>query len=136
MADGTEFPFEQLDFLYTPSTDVATDLAYFEQTLGATVIFAIEAMDTPVAMIDLTGRPPRVLLAGHLEGERPIMVFRVSDLNRTLASLEARGWAKENTFEIPHGPCCSFHTPGGHRVALYERTRPEVEREFEGRRDF
>jgi hypothetical protein len=34
------------------------------------------------------------------------------------------------------GPCCSFTTPGGHRIALYELTRPEVPKQFEGRRDF
>jgi hypothetical protein len=38
--------------------------------------------------------------------------------------------------EIPQGPVCSFRTPGGHRVALYQLTRPEVGRHFEGRRDF
>lgn len=29
-----------------------------------------------------------------------------------------------------------FRTPGGHRIAVYQRTRPEVVRHFEGRRDF
>jgi hypothetical protein len=34
------------------------------------------------------------------------------------------------------GPCCSFTTPGGHRIAVYELTRPEVAAHFAGRRDF
>lgn len=29
----TPFPFEELDFIYTPSRDVATDLAYFTDVL-------------------------------------------------------------------------------------------------------
>jgi hypothetical protein len=50
--------------------------------------------------------------------------------------MQARGWVREHTFEIPHGPCCSFRTPGGHRFALYQLTRPEAANHFEGRRDF
>jgi len=54
----------------------------------------------------------------------------------SLAVLEGRGWRREAMLEIPHGPCCSFATPGGHRLALYQLTRPEVAGHFEGRRDF
>jgi hypothetical protein len=43
---------------------------------------------------------------------------------------------REGTFEIPHGPICSFRTPGGHRIAIYQLTRPEAGNHFEGRRDF
>jgi hypothetical protein len=77
-----------------------------------------------------------VLLADHVEGERPILVYRVADLGAALTVLESRGWERENTFEIPHGPCCSFRTPAGHRIALYQLTRPEVAAGFVGRRDF
>ena len=64
-------PFEQLDFIYWPSRDVATDLAWFEGVLGAQVVFAIEGMGTRVAMLELAGAPPRLLLSGHLEGDAP-----------------------------------------------------------------
>jgi hypothetical protein len=30
----------------------------------------------------------------------------------------------------------SFSTPGGQRIAIYERSRPGVEEHFLGRRDF
>jgi hypothetical protein len=130
------YPFEQLDFLYTPSNDVAADMAYYEKTLGARIVFAIDSGDTRVAMIDLTGSSPHLLLADHLEGERPIYVYRVADLETALDELAGRGWKKEHTFEIPQGPCCSFTTPGGHRLALYQVTRPDVGKKFEGRRDF
>ena len=129
-------PFEQLDFLYTPSRDVAGDLAYFTNVLGGHVVFAVEAMGTRVAAIELTKGPPLVLLADHVEGERPILVYRVADLDAAIAELETRGWQRQPTFEIPHGPCCSFRTPQGHRVALYQLTRPEVAAHFDGRRDF
>ena len=128
--------FERLDFLYVPSRDVAADLGYFTEILGGQVVFAIQAMGTRVAAVRLTEQPPLVLLADHLEGERPVLVYRVPDLGAAMADLEARGWQRQHTLEIPHGPCCSFQTPGGHRVALYQLTRPEVAAHFEGRRDF
>jgi hypothetical protein len=136
MADRSDAPFEQLDFLYMPSRDVTADLAYLTQVLGGNVAFAIEAMGTRVAAVELTDGPPLVLLADHVEGERPILVYRVADLGAALTELESRGWERENTFEIPHGPCCSFRTPAGHRFALYQLTRPEVAAGFDGRRDF
>jgi hypothetical protein len=128
--------FQQLDFVYMPSRDVAADLAYLSEVLGGRVVFAIDSMGTRVAAVELTEGPPLVLLAGHLEGERPILVYRMPDLRAALASLESRGWERGPTLEIPHGPCCTFQTPGGHRFALYELTRPEVAAHFEGRRDF
>jgi hypothetical protein len=128
--------FEQLDFLYMPSSDVAADLAYFTEVLGGRLAFAIEGMGTRVAMIELSAGPPAVLVADHVEGDRPILVYRVTDLEAALQDLAGRGWEREGTFEIPQGPCCSFRTPGGHRFALYQLTRPEVAAHFEGRRDF
>ena len=128
--------FERLDFLYTPSSDVAADTAHFVDVLGGRLIFAIEDGGTKVAMIELTEEPPRILLTDHLEGERPILVYRVADLPAALAELKGRGWKPERSLEIPHGPCSSFRTPGGDRIALYQLTRPEVIRHFEGRRDF
>jgi hypothetical protein len=129
-------PFEQLDFLYVPSRDVAADRDHFTDVLGGRLVFAVESMGTRVAAIELTSGPPLALLTDHLEGDRPILVYRVPDLEAALTSLESRGWEREGTFDIPHGPCCSFTTPGGHRVALYQLTRPEAAHHFDGRRDF
>ena len=68
-------PFQQLDFVYTPSRDVAADLGYFTEVLGGRVVFAVEAMGTRVAAVQLTEGPPLVLLADHVEGDRPILVY-------------------------------------------------------------
>jgi hypothetical protein len=129
-------PFVQLDFLYCPSDDVAAEASFFTDVLGGELVFAIESGGTRVAAVRLTGGPPLFLLADHVEGDRPILVYRVDDLAASLVELQARGWQPVDTFEIPHGPCCSFRTSGGHRVALYQLTRPEVAAHFEGRRDF
>ena len=129
-------PFEQLDFLYVPSSDVAGDRDHFVDVLGGRLVFAVESMGTRVAAIEMSPGPPLVLLTDHLEGDRPILVYRVGDLDAALATLASRGWEREGTFDIPHGPCCSFTMSGGHRVALYQLTRPEAAHHFDGRRDF
>jgi hypothetical protein len=128
--------FERLDFLYMPSADVAADVDYFTRALGAELVFAIEAFGTRVAMVKLTDDPPNVLLAGHLEGERPILVYRVPDLDLAMEEMRQRGWDPGPRFGIPHGPCCELHSPGGHRLALYELTRPQTAERLAGRRDF
>ena len=129
-------PFEQLDFVYMPTRDPSADMEYFTAVLGGRLVFAVEGMGAKVAMVELTDGPPRVLLADHLEGDRPVLVYRVSDLRQALKELAARGWERERTFEIPQGPICSFIAPGGQRLALYQLTRPQVEEHFAGRRDF
>jgi hypothetical protein len=119
-----------------PSADVAADMEYFTSVLGGRLIFAVEGMGTRVAMVELTEDPPRILLAGHLEGDQAVLVYRVDDLAVAMRELEGRGWQREPSFEIPHGPVSSFRTPGGHRIAIYQLVRPEVGEHFAGRRDF
>jgi hypothetical protein len=126
----------RLDYLYVPSSDVAQDLAYFTDVLGAELAFAIEGMGARVAMVRLSQGPPHILLTDHLEGDRSILIYRVDKLNSALADLKARRWKKGEMLEIPMGPCCSFTTPGGQRIAVYELSRPEVANHFLGRRDF
>jgi catechol 2,3-dioxygenase-like lactoylglutathione lyase family enzyme len=128
--------FEQLDYLYIPSRDVAADVAYFTDVLGARLIFAIEGMGTRVAMVELTDGPPQIVLAGHLDGDRPILVYRVPDLESATAELRAGGSDLGHALEIPQGPVRSFIAPGGQRIALYQLTRPGAVDSFAERRDF
>jgi hypothetical protein len=128
--------FESLDYLYTPSRDVAADVRYFVDVLGARFVFAIDAMGTRVAMVELTDGPPQVVLNDHLEGDRPILVYRVADLAAATADLAARGWTAHHSLEIPQGPVTTFAAPGGQRLAVYELARPGVIETFAGRRDF
>jgi hypothetical protein len=137
MLPGPVAPFEQLDFIYTPSDDVAADVERFVSTLGAEVGFAIERFGTRVAMVRLADGPPHVLLSEHLGGERPVLVYRVPDLEVAAAELRERGLDPGPELGIPHGPIHSFVVPdSSHRVAIYELTRPERAASLEGRRDF
>lgn len=128
--------FESLDFLYTPSRDVPADMADFVDGLGARVVFAIQDGGIQAALLELAGGPPGVLLTSHLDGDRQIMVYRVADHAAVVRDLKARGWIPVRALEIPQGPCSSFRTPGGHRVAVYQNVRPFVLDHFTGRRDF
>ena len=128
--------FTQLDYLYTPSSDVAADAKYFTDMLGGKLAFAVEGMGARVAMIELTNGPPHVLLTDHLDGDRTIFIYRVDDLRKAVAALKRSGVEGEHRLEIPMGPCSSFVLPNGHRIALYEALRPDVLKHFLGRRDF
>jgi len=136
MSDREHFPFDRLDFVYMPSADVAGDVDYFTSVVGAKLAFAIEAFGTRVAMVRLSEEPPALLFAGHLAGERPVLVYRVDDLDSAIRELEEQGCEVSSRFGIPHGPCAEIETPGGHRVAIYELTRPEADGRLGGRRDF
>lgn len=128
--------FAQLDYLYMPSRDPEADLRYCEEVLGARTVFAVDGMGARVAMVELGATPPHILLADHLEGDAPVLVFRVDDLDAAMVALRERGWTGGTRLEIPQGPICSFVDPGGHRLAIYQLTRPGVIDSFAGRRDF
>jgi catechol 2,3-dioxygenase-like lactoylglutathione lyase family enzyme len=127
---------DQLDFLYVPSRDVAADLRFYTDVLGGEVVFAIEAFGARVARIALGEDGPALVLADHLEGDAPVLIHRVGDLDRVLAELERRGLLLESRFEIPHGPCAELRSPGGQRLAVYELTRPGADAHLAGRHDF
>jgi hypothetical protein len=128
--------FESLDFVYLPSRDAAAELERYTEELGARAVFAIEAFGTRVAMIELAASSPPLLLAEHLEGDRPVLVFRVGDLEASVAKFEARGVKIAARFGIPHGSGAELVTPGPQRIAIYELTRPGAAERLTGRRDF
>jgi predicted enzyme related to lactoylglutathione lyase len=89
-----------------------------------------------VAAVRVADSGPTVLLASHLEPQQTILIYRVSSLEEVSRRLAAEGWSEvEPRFEIPQGPCLVFRDPGGQRLAVYERVRPQVDEHFEGRMD-
>jgi hypothetical protein len=134
--DAVVTVFDSLDFVYLPSRTVAEDVEHFTHGLGGELVFTIEAFATRVAMVRLAPDPPAVLLAGHLQGDQPVLVYRVDDLEQALAELEVRGIAIVTRFGIPHGPGAEIASPGPQRIAVYQLTRPEAAARLEGRRDF
>lgn len=128
--------FDQLDFIYLPSRDVAADVSHYTEGLGGEVVFTVERFGTRVAMVQLAAEAPRLLLAEHLEGDQPILIFRVDDLAVATAELDSRGVATGTPFEMPYGHGIEVTAPGPQRLAVYELTRAERGAGLAGRRDF
>jgi hypothetical protein len=127
--------FLSLDFLYVPSKPPGPVVAYYTGVLGGTLQFRVKAMGTEVAAVKLSEEGPLVLLAEHLEGVQPILIYRVGKLRDAMRELERRNWKRGEVFDIPHGPCCTFTAEGGQRLAIYELARPDANTYFLGRFD-
>lgn len=80
-------------------------------------------------MVRLAPDPPALLLAGHLDGDSPVLVYRVESLDQTVSKLARSGIEVRARFEIPHGPGVELRGAGPQRVAVYQvvrRTWPTV----------
>jgi hypothetical protein len=128
--------FDELEFIYSPSSDVAAEVTYYVEGLGAEVVYAIEAFETRVAMLRLTDTGPKLILAQHLHGERPVLIYRVADLDAVEVDLTSRGVGFGPRFGFPDGDATELDLPGPQRIAVYQRTRPERAAHLEGRKDF
>lgn len=127
--------FDSLDFVYVPTPDVDAATRFYQDVLAADVLWRVRGMGTVVACLRVAREGPEILLSGHLEGERPILVYRVEDYAATVATLRDRGLTDIVELEIPHGPCASFRVAGGQRYAVYELVRPGAADHFTGRMD-
>ena len=128
--------FEQLDFVYQPSRDVAADVQHYTDSLGAEFVFAVERFGTRVAMVRLTPDSPGLVLAEHLHGDQAILIFRVPDLEVAIHQLEERDGNIGSRFEMPYGTGVQLLTPGPQRLAIYQATHADRGRSLAGRRDF
>lgn len=126
--------FQSLDFVYVPTEDVDASAARYAEELGAELLWKVRGMGTVVACLRVSETGPALLLSGHLEGEMPILVYRVEDYDAAVERLRAAG-AEVRELDIPHGPCASFRAPGGQRLAVYQLTRPHAAEHFTGRFD-
>ncbi len=122
--------FTSLDFVYVPTADVDAVAAEYVEKMGATMEWKVRGMGTVVACLRVAGSGPAILLSGHLEGDIPILVYRVADYTATVAVLRDQGLTTITELEIPHGPCASFVAPGGQRFAVYELVRPGAVAQF------
>jgi catechol 2,3-dioxygenase-like lactoylglutathione lyase family enzyme len=127
--------FLSLDFIYLPAKDFDTILSFYVDVLGARLISKVRAMGTVVAEVGLAESGPRLILAEHLHGEAPVLIYRVADMKSARKTLRAQGLRQGEAIEIPHGPCYRFDSPGGHRFAIYHLERPEADQHFAGRND-
>jgi hypothetical protein len=128
--------FDRLDFVYMPSRDAAADVELYTAGLGGELVFAIERFGTRVAMVRSALDGPALLLAEHLEGDAPILIFRVDDLEAASAELGEQGVELGESFGMPFGSGVLLELPGPQRLAVYERKWGEHGEGLTGRRDF
>jgi predicted enzyme related to lactoylglutathione lyase len=127
---------ESLDYLYLPAPDIDASIRFYTEALGGELLWRVRDGSTLVAAVRLAPSGPLVLLANHLEPGHQLLIYRVKDLAATHRRLIDRGWSAEaEAFEIPQGPCVVLRDPGGQRLAMYELTRPWMDRHFIGRFD-
>jgi catechol 2,3-dioxygenase-like lactoylglutathione lyase family enzyme len=124
--------FQSLDYVYVPTEDVDASAQRYVEALGAELVWKMRGMGTVVACLRVAAEGPQILLSGHLEGENPILIYRIPDYGEAVAALRAGG-IEVHEIELPPGPCATFRAPGGQRLAVYERTRPGVDEHFAGR---
>src|SRR6202171_2473043 len=94
--------FKSLDFVPPRSRDVKRDVAYFTDVLGGRLRFAVEGMGARVAAIELAPPPPLLLLADHVKGSTPILVYRVPNLANALARLTKQGDRQSTRLNSSH----------------------------------
>lgn len=94
------------------------------------------SFDTRVGMVRIAADVPELVLAEHLAGDAPVLLYRVADLDETIAELERRGAKLSKRFEFPYGFGAEVLGPGPQRLAVYERSRADRGDSLAGRRDF
>lgn len=124
-----------LDFVYVPTADLDLAVERAVETLGAELVWKVRAMGTAVACLRPSATGPCILFADHLEGETPVLVYRVGDYAEALGRLRKTGANDIRELQIPHGPCASFRLAGSQRYAIYELVRPGIDAHFAGRVD-
>ena len=103
MDDPGDASLGPLDYVYAPSTDVAADVRWLTEALGAEIAFAIDSDGTRVAMLRMGAGGPPVLVADHLHDQRPIFLYRVASLEAARRRLEQRGLGGGHAVDLPPG---------------------------------
>jgi predicted enzyme related to lactoylglutathione lyase len=129
-------PFESLDYLCLPAPEIEAAIRFYTEALQGELLWRIRDGRTWVAAVRVDEAGPLVLLANHLDPGHGLLIYRVRSLDETRRMMEEHGCSVEGEpFELPQGPCLVLRDPGGQRLAVYERLRPDVEARFRGRFD-
>jgi len=119
------FPLGPLVYLYVGSADVTKDLAYWNEALGADLVWRFQAFEADVAAVRLAEGAPLVLLASHRPVPSVLPIFSVRSVEVQWEWLRETGWGPTTIrVEVPDGPCLVVRDPSGNEVGLLERQRP------------
>jgi hypothetical protein len=119
-------PFKRLAYVYVGTSDFERDLDYYENKLGAKLLWNLKAFGARVAAFDLCGEP-YLLPADHVKAPSKRLIYEVDDLEEAARELKRRGWEPDGgRFEIPDGPCIRFEDASGNEYAILQMTRPHI----------
>ena len=86
--------FCSLDYRYVPARDIEASVRYYTDQLRGELVWKIHACNAWVAAVRLSLTGPLVLLADHLHGDTPILIYRVEQLETSVAALRVRGGSR------------------------------------------
>jgi hypothetical protein len=119
-------PFKRLVYVYIGTSDFDGDLDFYQNKLGAKLLWNLKDFGARVAAFDLCGEP-YLLIADHVKAPSKRLIYEVEDLEAAAGVLEGRGWKPEGgSFEIPDGPCMNFKDISGNEYAILEMSRPHI----------
>jgi catechol 2,3-dioxygenase-like lactoylglutathione lyase family enzyme len=119
-------PFKRLAYIYIGTSNFDEDHDFYENRLGARLVWEFREFGARVVAFDLCGEP-YLLLADHVKAPSKRLIYEVEDLGEAVKELKGRGWKPEGgRFEIPDGPCMNFKDASGNEYAILQMSRPRV----------
>jgi hypothetical protein len=132
-AKGGANPFRRLVYVYIGTSNFDGDLEFYENKLGAELLWNLKDFGARVAAFDLCGEP-YLLIADHVKAPSKRLIYEVENLEEAADALKGRGWKPEGgSFEIPDGPCMNFKDGSGNEYAILEMARPHILEKGSGR---
>lgn len=119
-------PLGDLKYLYVGTRAFDEDLEYYQDVVGAEMVWQFEEFGARVAAFRVAAGP-LLLIADHRPSPSCLPVFGVGDLDATINEMSSRGWqAESGPFEIPDGPCYVFRDRSGNQFAIFGNVRPDA----------
>jgi predicted enzyme related to lactoylglutathione lyase len=130
--DGAN-PFKRLVYIYMGTSKYDEDHDFYQNKLGAKLLWEFNDFGAKVAGFDLCGEP-YLLIADHVKAPSKRLIYQVEDIRAAAETLKGRGWKPDGgSFEIPDGSCMNFKDESGNEFAILQMTRPHIlEKEFRG----
>jgi predicted enzyme related to lactoylglutathione lyase len=114
-------------YLYVGVDDIERAIAFYEQALGAELVWHFRRFGTQVAGVRVSPTGPMVLLAEHRPAPSCLPIWTVQDLDATVARLAAAGFAdRGETAGTPDGPVHVLQDPDGNELGLLQQVVPNA----------
>jgi hypothetical protein len=124
------FPLGPLLYLYVGCVDTSAELAYYNEALGADLVWRFQAFGADVAAVRLGGESstgPLLILADHRPVPSVLPIYAVRSLVAMAGWLTATDWAESAIrVEIPDGPCLVVADRSGNQIGLLQQDRPDA----------